>query len=357
MVIAIIGLLIALLLPAVQQSRERARVVQCQSQLRQLGLAVQSYESTHQVFPSSLIRQEDGNPPPPSVSFGPLRYRSHWTGFHLLLPYFDQGNLAAKYDFRDTWLSPLSNANDHYTWPLNQTTLLILLCPSASHSEMKIGGDAAGTGVHWMAGSPTDYSFCHGADMVRALPGDEVGCQGGLLHYWSQIPSGARGAFGYNSTCKPGDVTDGLSNTIFLGEKVGGRLTYAGWNSSFPNLPVEYPWAMAAVEYFAPTGNAGVPGSAWVVGPFAVTQDFRLPQCPESTPGSGTPFPMNPTPVQVSASSDERPFYSFQTRHMGGPQFLFGDGSVRNLSPNLHQPVFQALSTIGGGETTSSGSY
>ena len=356
-VLAVLAVLIALILPAVQQAREGARRAQCLHQLKQLGIALQSYEATFQVYPPSIVRQQDGNPPPPSIPFAALRYRGHWTGFHLLLPFLDQQNLHDKYDFNGTWLSPLSDANDHSCWPANQTRLATLICPSGVHSVLEIGGDSAGTGQHWMAGSPSDYAFNHGIDIIRALPGDDTGCTTGILNYWRQTPEVIRGPFGYNSDCRPQNVKDGLSHSIMLGEKAGGRLSYGGWNANFPHLTVEFPWAMAAIEYFAPTGDVGVSNSAWVVGPFAVTHDFRLPLCPESPPGSGNPFPMNPTPRELPQTADERSFYSFQSMHSSGAQFLFGDGSARLLNESINQGVFEALSTIAGRELLSDGSY
>lgn len=356
-VIAVISVLVALVLPAVQQARERARSAQCLHQLKQLGVALHNYESTFTLWPPSIVRQEDGNPPPPAIPFAGLRYRGHWTGYHLLLPYIDQQNLHAQYDFNGTWLSPLNDADDHRSWPLNQSALPILLCPSAIHGVLAIGGDSAGAGKHWMAGAPADYAFNHGTDMIRALPGDEVGCTTGLLNYWRQVPQKSRGPFGHNSDCRMQNITDGLSYSIAMGEKSGGKLTYGGTDASFPRLPVEYPWAMAAVEFIAPTGDQATANSAWVTGAFAVTHDFRLPKCPESVPGSGNPYPINPTPRVLPFSTDERPFYSFQSMHTGGAQFLFGDGSVRFLNDSMNQGVYEALSTIAGEEVISSGSF
>jgi prepilin-type N-terminal cleavage/methylation domain-containing protein len=356
-VISIIAILIALVLPAVQQVRERARAAQCRNNLKQLGLALASYESNFTVFPCSIVRQEDGNPPPPNIPLAALRYRGHWTGYHLLLPFFDQQVLHSKYDFNGTWLSPLSDASNHSSWPLNQTVLSTLICPSASHLDLVIGGDSAGPGKHWMAGAPADYSFNLGMDVIRAIPGDEVGCQTGILGYWRQVPLGVRGPFGYSSDCRVQEIRDGQSNTFMLGEKVGGRLIYSGWTSTYPKLHFEYPWAMAALEYFADTGDATVPHSAWLAGPFAVTHDFKLPQCPESTPGTGNPYPLNPTPKELPVSTDERPFYSFQSPHSGGALFVFADGSTRFINEAINQSVYEALSTIAGRELVSEDSF
>ncbi len=376
-VIAVTGVLVALLLPAVQQVRERARMTQCRNNLKQLGLALHNYESTYGLFPPSFVRQEDGNPPPPPVNFALLRYRSHWTGFHLLLPFVDQGNVYDQYDFSHTWLSSLSDPTDLSSWPPNQTAVPTFLCPSTPRGDNSIGaatGGASGPdfvvvvqdnlqlngtlgiGPHWMAGAPTDYSFSHGADIIRAIPGLAASCPGGLLHYWSQWPSETRGAFGYSSSCRLRDVTDGLSQSFLMGEKAGSLLTYGGWNSTFPTLQVEYPWAMAAVAYFAPTGSQSAPGSFWVVGPFGVTQDIRLPNCPNDLT-LGQPYPINPFPRDVPPTSDERPFYSFQSAHAGGAHFLFGDGTVRFLNDSIDQRVYEALSTIAGNETLSAEAF
>lgn len=354
-VMFVIGILIALLLPAVQQARSRARAVQCRVQLKQIGLALHNYEATHKGFPPSFVRQADGNPPPPSNAPGSaVRYRSHWTGFHMLLPYLDQGPLYLRYDFNGTWLSSMTDADDHSSWPLNMTVVPVFVCPSAARSGTAIGGESPD---HWMAGAPTDYSFCHGADSIRALPGIDDVCPGGVRHVWSDWPKHTRGAFGYSSHCRLSDITDGTSQTFVVGEKVGERLTYGGTSAAYPKLPVTYPWAMAAVTYLAPTGNAGIANSYWVVGPFAVTHDIKLPDCPTAALPTGEGYPMNPIPLDVPTSSTERPFYSFQSAHPQGSYFLFADGSVHFLSESIDQRVYESLSTIGGGETGTEGKF
>jgi hypothetical protein len=105
---------------------------------------------------------------------------------------------------------------------------------------------------------------------------------------------------------------------------------------------------MAAVVYFAPAG------AAWAVDAYAVTRDIQLPDCPVSPPGTGVPFPMNPRPLALGVTSNERPLFSFQSWHVSGAQFVFADGTVRFLNQNINQGVFEALSTIAGQETISS---
>lgn len=352
--ITVIGVLIALILPAVQQARERARATQCLNNLKQVGLALHNYESTHGLFPPSFVRQEDGNPPPPPPASDALRYRSHWTGFHMLLPFLDQDPLYQQFDFNGTWLSSMTNSDDHRHWEFNNTVIPGLICPSASRQANSVGDPNAPTGSsHWMAGAVADYSFCHGMDIIKALPGSaEASCPGGLRHYWGEWPSRTRGAFGYNSTCGLQHLTDGSSNTILMGEKAGSRLTLGGGGVAFPRGPVEFPWAMAAVLYFAPSGDG-----TWVAGPYAVTRDIRLPNCADADPSVGVPFPINPKPLDLPSVSTERPLYSFQSHHAQGAYFLFGDGNARFLTENINQGVLEALSTISGGEAVGAGSF
>ncbi|MBI1314705.1 DUF1559 domain-containing protein [bacterium] len=347
-VIAIIGVLTALALPAVQQARERARAAECINHLKQLGLALHNYESNHRTFPPSFVRQEDGNPPPPPPASDALRYRSHWTGYHMLLPFMEQQSLYRKFDFKGTWLSSMTNSDDRDVWKLDRTILPLLICPSASHTFDIVGEAADPVGSpHWMAGAVNDYSFCHGMDIIKALPGSgEAACPGGLLHYWNKWPTATRGAFGYNSRCRIQDIKDGTSQTILIGEKAGSRLLFGGGSSGFPQAPVEYPWAMAAVLYFAPTSDL----ETWVAGPFAVTRDIRLPNCASDPPSVGIPFPINPRPVVVSSTTDERPLYSFQSPHAGGAYFLIADGATRFISENVDQGILEGLSTISGQE-------
>ncbi len=350
-VIAVIAVLVALLLPAVQQARERARSAQCANNLKQVGLGLQNYHALLNLFPPSFVRQEDNNPPPP-VANGQLQYRSHWTGYHQLLPYLDQLPLSEQYDFSGHWLSSMTDVNDRRHWLLNRQVISALVCPSAPHRSNVVGETGVpGSSLHWMSGAVCDYSFSHGADIIKALPGVDSVCAGGPLHYWMQWPASRRGAFGYNSTCRLSDISDGSSQTFVIGEKAGARLTYGGWAATAPKAGVEYPWAMAAVMYFAPTSGSG--DTTWVAGPFAVTRDVRLPDCPDAAAGVGVPFPINPTPVVVPVTASELPLYSYQSHHTGGAYFLFADGATRFLSENINQGVLEALSTISGGETVS----
>ena len=95
-VIAIIGILIGLLMPAVQQAREAGRRAQCASNLRQLGIALHLYHDINKAFPPALTCDQV------NVT------SAEATGFTLLLPYIEQGNLYARYDLGQPWYAPVN---------------------------------------------------------------------------------------------------------------------------------------------------------------------------------------------------------------------------------------------------------
>lgn len=185
-VIAIIGILIGMLLPAVQSVREAARRAQCQNNLRQLGLASLNYESARQTLPPG-VTDDDAN----------LLDANH-TGFVFLLPFMEQAALFDQFDLTTDWKSP-TNA------PLAMNVLPGLHCPSNSQSD--VGDQETGA----IAGAATDYAFSKGSTA-----------------YLSNSDESQNGMFDVNSDLKLAAVTDGLSNTMMLGEAASNPMLEAG---------------------------------------------------------------------------------------------------------------------------------
>ena len=139
-VITIIGILIALLLPAVQSAREAARQMQCSNNLKQIGLAFHCYHKAHNVFPPSYVTQPgggglNGTPDTTTLDAGP-----GWAWGALLLPYLEQGSLHDKLDFsRPCWDEQnrvgyddaLVPGGSPIEVPLVGRQLNVFLCPSA----------------------------------------------------------------------------------------------------------------------------------------------------------------------------------------------------------------------------------
>ncbi len=195
-VIAIIGVLIGLLLPAVQSAREAASRMQCANNLKQLTLAVHNYADTN----GSSLPHYGGGP------FGALNAGDNpgrWSGFISLLPYMEQNALYDRFISEKVWFGPSSGSSGWSARTIaNETGLLgkdnpmamqlqTLMCPS----NAAVGKPEAHTGY-------TNYLFNFGDN-----PG-----------YYSNNAQ-IRGPFGYRNYWAISAVTDGLSNTLCFSER------------------------------------------------------------------------------------------------------------------------------------------
>ncbi len=256
-VIAIIAILIALLLPAVQQAREAARRSQCKNNLKQIGLALQNYHASMNRFPPGYV----AGAAYPATSNG-------WGWSAMILPYLDHGPLYRKIDFR----LPVEHANNSAAI---QTILPVYLCAS----DLVDGGpfrvtDATGTLIATAA--PFSYAATVGDDASE-----------------TDDPTG-NGSMFRNSGIRIGDLKDGTSTTVLVGERAWG-LTNGLWAGA-PNNAVcragqQNPWTLA-------TGPA---------------PDFVL---------------AHNNWINILTDSDGG-LDDFSSFHAGGVHLVFADGSVR----------------------------
>ncbi len=188
-VIAIIGILISLLLPAVQAAREAARRMQCSNNLKQIGLALHNYESVYQKFP---VGSWQSNFISPLVA---------------ILPYMEQGNNYQQWDFSKNYTDPVNSS-------VSAQRIDTYLCPSMTLPRSVPMETARETG------GPSSYLLCEGTDDYMANADGVFGLQ------W---PS-----FGYiNPNRKFSDITDGTSNTMLAGETIYNYKNYL-WSASTP---------------------------------------------------------------------------------------------------------------------------
>ena len=180
-VIAIIGILIGLLLPAVQSVRTAARRTACMNQLRQLGLATLNYESARMTMPPG-ITDDDTN-----------HQDALHTGFVYLLPFIEQNNLYSRLDLTQSWKAPVNQI-------MGEVSLPLFDCPESPTIVEQNGG---------VEGQANDYAFNKGNDAFLT----------------NQLPSGI---FGINSQITFSQIADGSSNTFLIGEA-----------ASDPKLPAE----------------------------------------------------------------------------------------------------------------------
>jgi prepilin-type N-terminal cleavage/methylation domain-containing protein/prepilin-type processing-associated H-X9-DG protein len=315
-VIAIIGVLIGLLLPAVQKVREAAARSQCTNNLKQIGLALHAYHDVSKMFPPGYV---DRNTDPTSTPDNDLGPGWGWASF--LLPYLEQGNLSKQINFSQG-VGIGSNV------AVCQVDLAVYQCPSD---------------VYQQPVPVYDSSFTN--PIATVAHGNYVGCNG-----WEECFNGAGGnpqagigtdgdpgGFGQagvglfyrNSRNRSANVTDGLSNTIFVGERSG--------NHS-PST-----WTGAVTGGRCPAWMAAMPPSPYAPPPGPAYDNADYGEALVLAHGNATHVPSADFPIY-----DPDTFYSMHTPT--GANFLFGDGSVHYLNNNIDGIVYTGLCTIAGGE-------
>jgi prepilin-type N-terminal cleavage/methylation domain-containing protein len=318
-VIAIIAILVGLLVPAVQRVREAAAQAQCRNNLKQVALACHLYENTTKGLPLLY------------ASSSQLGWITQ------LLPYIEQTSLYQQYNFNVPWFDA-SNAN-----VVNQR-IAILECPSnGSGPRVYTATDAGFAGQSpnpdtTFTVASTDY-FALSAASSSTTPG----ANGIPPGYFYVYPSAASttdlsGPFGAQSaTPRPRPllaVTDGLSNTLMVGEMSGrpwlfltaGQQIMAG---SFPS--------------YVSAGNVDAPDNIpldYGFGAWAQNDNFSVGTWSADGKAQGGPCALN--------CSNYRGVYSF---HGTGAFAAFADGSVHFLNQDLAPVIFFALVTARGGET------
>lgn len=270
-VIAIIGILVGLLLPAVQKIREAASRLSCTNKLKQIGLALHNYHDSTGSFPPGYA---DRNPAPRSDASADVGPGWGWAAF--VLPQLEQSNVSNRIDFtRTVGLDPLGT-----------TFLPIFWCPS--DRQLPIFNVYNTKAVV----AQSNYLACNGTLETSAHPGDNTG------------------AFLRNSRFRVSDITDGLSNTVFIGERNSGH-SLTTWTGAVPGGLVP---ALQAPDPVAQAETA---------------------QALVLSHGNRTHVPCADNPIW-----DADTFYS---NHTNGANFLFGDGSVHFLSSAVNGITFENL--------------
>ena len=203
-VIAIIGILIGMLLPAVQQVREAARRTSCANNLRQIGFAIQNHESTNQFIPASRLDRAGG------VSWAVQ-----------ILPFIEAGNFFAGWDLK-RWYYDQGNTVEEGD-ELRKFSLGLFYCPTRRTSGLSITGDRPDipfpeSRLHY-EGALSDYACCVGTNVLDDWSGE--GGNGAIIVADWQYASlvSPRVLARWSSQTKFRDIFDGLSNTILIGEK------------------------------------------------------------------------------------------------------------------------------------------
>ena len=298
-VIAIIGILVGMLLPAVQQVREAARRTTCANNIRQLVLASMNYESAHQrfqpglnlpignasgmIWPNSRVHEMTGEPPNANQFGG-------WMVW--ILPFMEQDNVFNRMDLNQRDYANCLGPNS-----IGAQVIESFLCPSDFVPRRTVTYTRSGNEYHF------------GANSYYANAG---------VQSWYHASATFDGVFFYNSKTTFGKITDGSSNTLFIGERYAfdreyPRLeSFRGWAWANFNAPRNYlAGALEPINYVLPEGSGPNP-------PFSLT---------------------------------DRRFSSFGSGHPGGANMAMGDGSVHflTLTSTVDLPMLQDLAVINDG--------
>ena len=309
-VIGIIGVLVGLLLPAVQIVRESANRTQCENNLHQIGLALHNYEGVNGVFPPGYISQPDnpamGPVDPDFNDAGP-----GWGWLTLLLPYLER---------QDVFNSLNLNlpCYDRVNAAAVKTEIKIFLCPSD------------GGGQNPTAGGPVNLPDINGKTLAVFGRSNYVHNVGSSTLWCSwPVTIQPNGAMYRNSQTRVANVTDGLSNTVFAGER-SSNLADSVWAGVVPfSEHFQYP-------PFLSIGSGGT--NRPYDGPGAFVGAHGGP-CPYEDPVVIHP------PNSPLGHSDQ-----MQSMHPGGANILMGDGAVRFYTDNHRLSTWVALISRNGRE-------
>jgi prepilin-type N-terminal cleavage/methylation domain-containing protein/prepilin-type processing-associated H-X9-DG protein len=281
-VISIIGVLIALLLPAVQKVREAANQAQCKNNLRQIGIALTNYAVQNTYLPPAAVTPPAGPPPRSWVTF--------------ILPAIEQENLWQLYDPSKPWMDSSVNASGKSNAFVAAQHLKVLQCPSAPGSRVDPAGSNAAC---------NDYTVVAGV-------GPEV------YGPPPQLPADKKGAMYDNSKTKISDISDGSSNTIMVAE-VAARPEIWTNTGLQNNTGGQYgAWADHRNRIFIQgydTANQTQPGQCALncINSFPNTVNYGGGPPPETYIEAGEVFALHP----------------------GGAHALYGDGSVKYINTSI----------------------
>lgn len=324
-VIAIIGILIGMLLPAVQQVREAARRTDCANKMRQLAIASHNYQSTFSELPGGLYVNKDNS----QIRFYGISV------FTKMLPYIEQQAINDLWDFTDSGIAAMSNGLDaagNQTEDAPSASVIdVYLCPSDVFSKNVVQL------AYNVAGYPRGFfgvmSYAANGGTNSTYFRDALMQDNGMFFMTGPDSRPEDDQPNLRPNAKPASldkVFDGTSNTLMFGEKYH-------LDTNFETI-------------IRPNGSTQY--SRYPLDGWSVWGWFGGGNGTSATFGS-TQAPLNyRTPIDVSPGYNEvnRRTSAFGSGHPGGANFVFSDGSTRLINDSIDEITYQALSTREEGE-------
>jgi prepilin-type N-terminal cleavage/methylation domain-containing protein/prepilin-type processing-associated H-X9-DG protein len=327
-VIAIIAILIGLLLPAVQKVREAANRMSCTNNLKQLGLAVHNYESATRYLPPAYRAQQIGGAP---------QYYDLWGTIALLTPYLEQTAVYNAIDLNQTMyqLTPPFYISSQTAVT---TFVRIFMCPSDRMEAVDIGAYVP-PGVPL---APSNYAFCLGTGTTKGRTG------------WAGSPYDADGVFYAQSRTRLTDIIDGTSNTAGASERTLGDGPEQTSVASRADIDPQTMYVNPNAE--TNDANCGSTlrinynqhrGYTWVAGePRCTSYNHYYRPNDRVNPDCVANF----TGTDPQTRSTGHGLSTARSRHSGGVNVWFCDGSVRFVRDGIDLAIWRSLATRAGGE-------
>ncbi len=304
-VIAIIGILVGMLLPAVQSAREAARRMTCSNQMRQIGIAMHNHHAALNKLPAGSVAKQYVDVPNTPHTF----YR--WSALAMLSPYLENTAIFERLNLKKP-LYTVTFALDATHIDTVQLMVPLFLCPSDRAERL-----------HASFG-PTNYAVCTGSGIGGGTPLD------------------TDGVFYVNSQTHLSDIEDGTSNTVAMSESVLGTQS-----STDRNIETSYKFGFATpLSDFAcrtaPVWNyADARGFSWANGEYrtGLYNHKRMPNSDEADCISARLFGAPDTIYTPYGWRGAR------SRHLGGVNVLMADGSMQFVTDSIDASIWTALST------------
>lgn len=339
-VIAIIGILVGMLLPAVQRVREAARRTACLNNMKQLGLAVQNYQSARLKYPPASIQTRRTDSEGNRLQWG---YSVHVQ----LLPEIEQQA------FYDLYFESQGNPNfaDGLPGNLSAFSVETFLCPSAtqldsieSPSELQT---VRGNSAHYLVSTGSVFNILDQVALGQDVDGDDMSTGPEQINGYNNI--GQNGVFGADSTLPrdndyfghevmfasrsakdASEIRDGTSFTVMFGENSRSENP----NANTPYVPLRSGWAYGYESNTA--GTTGILHSGRSFG-----DNYSVNRNALGT-ATGT--------AVVSTTTFFKNNDSFASNHSGGSQFAFADGSARFVADSVDPDTMTAIASASGNE-------